>query len=161
MQKHDRFFIIIVAGVVVLIVVALVIMFTSNASEYKDDSTPEGAAQNYLLAIQKEDYIRAYNYLSSQISEYPTTLNEFISQLGDRGYSVNSRKEIVFSVESVEEAGSEWEVTFTGIRSSGDSLLGGDQFFNRFTVTVVKESEQWKVKDCSYYLFFSFWWIRT
>jgi len=161
MQRHDKFFIIIIIGVVLLVIVALVVMLTSGASDYKDDSTPEGVAQNYLLAIQKQEYNRAYSYLSRTIPNFPGTLEKFKSDLGDWDYSVRRRRELVFSVDSIEQMGSDWEVTVTGIRSSGDSLLGGDQSFNKFTVTLVKENELWKIKDCSNYLFFDFWWRRT
>jgi hypothetical protein len=159
MQRHDKFFIIIIIGVVLLIVVALVIMFTSDAAEYVDDSSPEGVAQNFLLALQKEDYSRAYSYLSKTIPDFPNTLSQFKTSIGEQEFTVERRKALVFSVESVELVGStRAEVTFTEIRSSGSGLLSGDQSFGYFSITLLKENDQWKVKECSNYLFFSWKW---
>ena len=151
---------IIVGGVGLLIVIALVIMFTSKASEYVDDSSPEGVAQNFLLALQKEDYTRAYSYLSRTIPDFPGTLSQFKSSIGENEYTVKRRKAFVFSVESVEMVGStRAEVSFTEIRSSGSGLLSGDQSFGHFSITLLKENEQWKIKECSNYLFFSWKWF--
>jgi hypothetical protein len=63
--KLDRFLvgILIGIGVVVIAAVALFILRRGEA-RYAPDNTPEGIIQNYVLALQKKDFEKAYSYLS-------------------------------------------------------------------------------------------------
>jgi hypothetical protein len=66
-MRNDRVLFGILIGIGVLVMVALVLFFIRQGQiTYGDDSTPAGALQNYLLAIQKRDYERAYSYMADQ-----------------------------------------------------------------------------------------------
>ena len=63
-MKQDRFLIAILAGIGLLVVLAVVLFFTRQEPQaYGPENTPEGVVRNYVLAIQKEDYDRAYSYI--------------------------------------------------------------------------------------------------
>ncbi len=81
-MKDDKFLIAIVAGIVVLVIVALVtvLLRTPNNEEYIADNTPEGVVHNYFLALQRQDYEKAYSYLADDLQAKPT-LDEFTREL--------------------------------------------------------------------------------
>jgi len=63
--KQDRFLMIILGVIGVLIVVAIGMFFVrQNTQVYKSDDTPEGVVHNYLLALNQEDYEKAYFYIA-------------------------------------------------------------------------------------------------
>lgn len=64
-MKQDRFLTGILLGIAVLILVALAVFFTRKDDlVYVDESTPQGVVQNYIVAVQKRDYEKAYTYLA-------------------------------------------------------------------------------------------------
>ncbi len=64
-MKQDRLLIGILIGIAVLIVAALVVFFTrQNQATYGSESTPDGVVHNYVVAILRKDYQRAYSYLA-------------------------------------------------------------------------------------------------
>lgn len=65
-MKQDKFLTGILIGIGALIVLALALFFMrrDGQSEYVADSTPEGVAHNYVLAVLNKDYQKAYSYLA-------------------------------------------------------------------------------------------------
>jgi hypothetical protein len=63
-MKKDRFLIGILVGIGALAVLAIVLFATRQSqTTYVADDNPAGVVQNYVLAIYKMDYPRAYGYL--------------------------------------------------------------------------------------------------
>lgn len=62
MKSSGKLLIDIVAGIAVLVLVAFVITLGRSQPTYQAEDTLEGVAYNYLLAIQKQDFERAYGY---------------------------------------------------------------------------------------------------
>jgi hypothetical protein len=74
-MRQDRFLIGILAGIGGLILIALLLFFLRPGhSSYVDDTTPSGVVNNYVLALQRHDYQRAYSYLA-QGSSRPSYVN--------------------------------------------------------------------------------------
>lgn len=64
MIKTDRFLWAIVAAIGLLAVAALALFFLRRGSqEYSLENTPQAALRNYILALEKRDYQRAYELL--------------------------------------------------------------------------------------------------
>jgi hypothetical protein len=64
-MQRDRFLTAIFIGIGALILTALVLFFLRQGkTTYQDDSTPTGVVSNYILALQRRDYQRAYAYLA-------------------------------------------------------------------------------------------------
>ena len=75
-MKQDRFLLGILVGIGVLVIVALALFYTrQDNQEYVSDTTPEGVVQNYVLALYKDDYDKAYAYLAD--GDNKPTYNEF------------------------------------------------------------------------------------
>lgn len=63
-MKQDRFLVGILVGIGVLVVVSLALFFMrQQQAAYLPDGTPENAVHNYVLALQRRDFQRAYTYL--------------------------------------------------------------------------------------------------
>ena len=64
-MKQDRFLLILMAAVTVLVGVAIILFFLRRGGQnYGAEDSPAGIVRNYVLAIQKGDYERAYAYLA-------------------------------------------------------------------------------------------------
>ena len=64
-MKQDRFLTGILIGIAVLVVVALVVFFTRKDNlVYVPDDAPAGVIQDYVVALHKADYTKAYAYLA-------------------------------------------------------------------------------------------------
>ena len=71
-MKQDRFLTGILIGIAVLIVAALAVFFTRKDNlAYVSDSTPEGVVQNYVVALHKRDFEKAYTYVAT-LTNKPT-----------------------------------------------------------------------------------------
>jgi hypothetical protein len=85
-MKNDKFLIVIVIGIILLAVVAVVLVLARGQREnYMADDTPSGVVHNYFLAIQREEFEKAYGYLSDDLKSKPD-LDEFIQMVDDNYY---------------------------------------------------------------------------
>jgi hypothetical protein len=83
MKGSDRFLIVIVVGALVVAgAAAATTLWHRSEPTYRADAAPEAVAYNFLLALQKQDYARAYTYISPQLAGYPRSVAEFASQMG-------------------------------------------------------------------------------
>ncbi len=56
-------------GVLATVAVVLVLTLPGAGVSLLPEDTPEGTVQGYLLALEDEDYLKAYSYLSSSVRE--------------------------------------------------------------------------------------------
>lgn len=66
MKPSSRWLLAFGVAIGVLVIVAIVLVLTMPAPETRllPEDTPEGTVQRYFLALQAEDYVTAYSYLS-------------------------------------------------------------------------------------------------
>ena len=75
-MKQDRFLLGILVGIGILVIVSITLFITRQDSQtYQDEDTPEGVVHNYVLALYRGDYEKAYSYLAQSITR--PTYNEF------------------------------------------------------------------------------------
>ena len=86
MKSTDKILIAILVGVALLVGVAFAVAFFQPKPEYRAEDTPEGIAYNYILAMQRGDYERAYGYLSPMIPGYPRTVERFTTNVNSYAY---------------------------------------------------------------------------
>ena len=71
-MKQDRFLIGILVFIGLLVVAALALFFLrQDVRTYGPETTPEGVLFNYVLAVQKKDFKRAYGYLADSEGKPP------------------------------------------------------------------------------------------
>ena len=110
MMKQDRILIAILAVILILIALSLTLFFLRQEDlEYGPDVSPEDVVRNYVLALHKEDYQRAYDYL--QDADGKPSLTEFRQVFMGLG----------------------WNIEDTGLQLGGSEVLG-DEAVVRLTI---------------------------
>jgi len=146
-MKQDRFLTGILVAIGALVVVALALFFTRQGKlDYVTDDTPAGVVQNYVLALQKKDYEKAYGYLAE--GENKPTLTQF-------------RQAFINNMVNPQGAGVEMgDTTINGndayvglniIYSPSDPFSSG--YRNNDQAVLVKQSGAWKISRMPY----NFW----
>lgn len=67
-MKKDRFLLGILIGIGILVLLAVVRVLTYSPAEmtYGEETTPQGVVHNYLVAVYRQEYERAYSYLADK-----------------------------------------------------------------------------------------------
>ena len=155
MKTTDKYLIGIVAGIVVLVVVALVVTLMQPESTYQAEDTPGGVAYNYLLALKKADYERAYGYLSPQLLGYPKTLERFIDQIQSSSYNYQFRypplDNSTLSVKSEVITINYADVTILASIFSGGSLFESGTNNITFDMKLRHVNSKWKITNSDRY----------
>ncbi len=147
-MKQDRFLLGILIGIGLLVVLALGLFFTrqDKALVYGEEDSPEGVAKNYLVAVFKRDYEKAYSYLADKESK--PTFDQF-KQAFLQNY-VNPDNTGV-DVGSVELSGDQAFVTLYIQYGTGDPFSSG--YRNEERAVLVKQDGVWKIEQMPY----NFW----
>lgn len=67
LRTQDRFLLLILFAVGLLVIVALgLFLIRQGQQTYGEETSPAGVVRNYLLALQQQDYERAYSYLAPE-----------------------------------------------------------------------------------------------
>lgn len=147
-MKQDRFLIAIVAGILLLVVVAVVVVLTRapGSEEYRADDTPEGVVHNYFLAIQREDFSKAYGYLSDELENKPT-LEQFIQEAGSSG----SNQEASLKIGAVSQSDGVTQVKITLTTYSAGGLFDSNRYSND-DIALLRQSDagQWRLTQFPY-----------
>ena len=159
MKSPDKFLIGIIIAVVVLLAVVFGVILSRPAVEYQSEDTPTGVAHNYLLALQDEDYERAYGYLSPELSGYPESTIQFKRDVDRDRWRFRQGSSVSLTIQSSNLLGDDRayiKVLETNFYS-GD-LFSSSQYTTDFEIFLVLENGQWKIMDSDYY--FAFCWSR-
>lgn len=151
---RDRFLVGILIGIGVLVAAALILFFNRQSQlSYVDESTPEGVTRNYLLALQRNDYERAYNYLDGAQTrpDFARFREPFLTNQGSQ--VANTAVEVGSA--SLDTGSDTALVPITMIRNM-DSLFG-DVYRDRQTVHLVRRDVGWKIQSAPY-PFWSYEW---
>ncbi len=144
-RSPDRFLFGIFVGIGVLVLAALVLFFTRQSNDYGSESSPAGVLHNYILAIQKKDYQRAYRYLAADSS-----LNFSLFQQSFMAYpsSALDNTTVEIGTTTLDEQNQTALVQLTLLSSSPD--LFGD--FSRRTevASLIFQDGSWKILSVPY-----------
>lgn len=153
MKTSDKFLIGIIVGIVLLVVVALIVAMNNPDDTYQDLNTPESVVHDYLLALQKEDYSKAYSYLSSTIKGYPRTAGKFVSDIEKNDWNFHASKENTFVInsEEVTPKGNTAKVIVGVTDFGGGGLFNTRQYYSTFEVDLILVKDQWKIEHSRRY----------
>ncbi len=153
MKGTDKFLIAIVAGVVLLVGVVLALaLLRPNQPSYQPDDTPEGVAHNYLLALQLEDYERAYGYLSPTLPGYPADIETFERNVQKRRWSFGYYDDDVsLAIEAVNVSGDRAKIVVRKTEFYRGGLFDSGQYSNTFDMTLRREQSAWQVTGSDRY----------
>ncbi len=153
MKRTDKLLAGIVAGIVLLVGVAFVAAFLRPEAAYRPDTTPEAAAHNYLLALQKGDYARAYSYLSPTLAGYPADAEAFAADVRENDYASHSFGDTspTLAVESAHVRGERAEVKVRETNFYRGGLFGSGEYTNVFTMRLGRRNGVWRIIDSDRY----------
>ncbi len=146
-MKHDRFLTGILAGIAILIVLSLALFFLrSGDTGYVDGSDPEAVLHNYVVALENEDYERAYSYVA--ISANTPSYSEFRVSL-----SANRRPDQGngLEIDKAQIDGDEAVVPITVVSVSGGPLA--NTYRSSQIATLMRQEGSWKITSMAYQ-----WW---
>ncbi len=151
----------IVAGIVLLVIIAFVVTLRQPPPSYQDETTPDGIAHNYLLALRQNDYERAYGYLSPTLPGYPHDLDQFIRDVEKSSWRFRQNADVSLSIGLTSANDQTATVTVQETRYYDQSLLGslfgGNRSVRSFNVTLRRSEGTWKIINAGYYYWDSCW----
>jgi hypothetical protein len=159
MSGTDKLLAVIVGGAVLLVGVALALMLLRPEPAYQSDGAPEGVAHNYLLALRKEEYQRAYAYLSDSLPGYPDDLDEFEKSIDRNVWKFPRVGDPSLTVESSEISGTKAVVTIREIGFIRRGLFDSSQSISTFDIKLEQRDTDWKIVDAGRY--FAWCWSYT
>ena len=146
-MKQDRFLVGILIGIAVLILAALAVFFTRKDNlNYGAEATPEGVVRNYIVAVYKRDYEKAYAYLADL--ENKPTFEQFRQSFFSNYISPSNAG---VEVGATELSGDLASVTLNVSYNQSDPFSSG--YRNTEYAQLVLQGGQWKLKQMPY----NFW----
>lgn len=145
-MKRDRFLLGILIGISVLIVLAVVRVLTYSPTEmtYGEETTPQGIVHNYLVAIYRHEYERAYSYLADK--EKKPSLEAFRRSFLMGMVDPKNAMAQVGKVEIVDETQARVEINI--IYASSDPF--GGSYSNVQYALLVRQDGTWKIESMPY-----------
>jgi len=139
-MKQDRFLLGILIFIGLLVVVAVALFFVRNETpSYGPEDTPQGVLYNYAVALQLNDYERAFSYLAEKDNKptYDTFRQAFMTRQLDPSTSALQIGEV-----QMLENGEAW-VTVT-IQYAGNGVFNSG-WSSSDRATLVKQNGAWKI----------------
>ncbi len=154
-MKQDKFLTGILIGIGALILLALVLFFVRRDSkrDYVADSTPDGVVHNYVLAVLKKDYQKAYGYLADL--EHKPTYEEFRQSFFNGNINTNN---VGVDVGAVEINNDEATVTLSMYYNNNDPF--SSRYSTPDRALLVKQNGEWKLNSMPYQ-FWSYNWYQN
>ncbi len=143
-QETDRFLIGIVAGVGLVVVMAFAAILLRPAPKYVADDEPLGVVQNYLLALAKKDYTRAFSYLSPTLRHPPESADVMGDHVARNSWAFDLEG-TTLTVNQVTVTGDRADVTVMQHYENRGFILGGGPADRPFTVRLAREAGGWKL----------------
>ena len=151
MKNADKFLIGIVAAIVLLVLAALILTRLQPEATYQDDGSPQGVAHNYLLALRKGEYERAYGYLSPTLDGYPDSAGAFAASVLRERWMFRRDEDVTLAVASHIVAGDGAAVQVRESRFRGDGLFDSASHTEQFEMSLQREGSEWKIVESEAY----------
>ena len=157
-KSSNRLLIAIVIGAVVLVSIAIGVTLLQPEPDYLPEDNPEGVAHNYLFALEKGEYQRAYTYLSPTLPGYPIDWESFTEEVEDNPYRFGMDEDSTLRVESVNSTGNNASITINETTFYSGDIFGSNEYTRTFQVKLSLEDGEWKIIESDGY--FSWCWDR-
>ena len=144
-MKQDRSLLILLAAVTVLVGVAIILFFLRRGGQnYGAEDSPAGIVRNYVLAIQKGDYERAYAYLADDQNRlnYESFQNDLLGLRQELG-------NISVQIGEIEQTGQKALVALTVIHSASSPFA--DVWRDNTSAILTQDAQGvWKIARMPY-----------
>jgi hypothetical protein len=151
MKRSDKYLILIVAGALLLVAITLVVTLTRPEPAYRDEDTPEGVAHNYLLALQQEDFERAFGYLSPSLDGHPEDVDAFREDIRRYSWRFQVSEDTTLSIVSSKTSDDDATVTVRETRFVVGDLFESSERIRTFEMALAREGSDWMIEDADSY----------
>jgi hypothetical protein len=151
MKRTDKHLILIVVSALVLVVITLVVALTRPEPAYREGDTPEGVAHNYLLALQQEDFERAFGYLSPSLDGHPEDADAFREDIRRYSWRFQVNEDTTLSIVSSKISGDEATVTVRETRFVVGDLFESSERVRTFEIELAQKGVDWKIVGAESY----------
>ncbi|GAB4533203.1 MAG: DUF4878 domain-containing protein [Anaerolineales bacterium] len=142
-MKQDRFLTAILVGIALLVIASLTVFFARRGTQtYQPEDSPEGVIHNYLLALERGDYERAYGYLAA--GEGKPAYETFRRDLAQNGRSADTGVQIG----ETELRGEQAFVTLWLFYGPADPFSGA--YRNQSLAVLQREGNVWRLLQMPY-----------
>ena len=144
-MAKDRFLLIILLTIVALAGLAVALFFVRQGSQdYASDDTPQNVVRNYVLALEKKDFARAYAYLRQGAGK--PDFERFRQDFIGRGLDISN---VAVQIGETQPSGKDVIVSVVVIRSGGGPF--GDVYReSNSALLVLDESGAWLIASMPY-----------
>lgn len=140
-MKQDRFLTGILVGIAILVITALTVFFLRKDNlQYSAEGTPESALRNYVVALYKDDYDRAYAALAD-LPNKPSA-EKFHQDLANGNVNPGSAG---IEILQTDLSGETAYVKIALLYGSSDPFSSG--YRNTVTAVLVRQAGSWKIKE--------------
>jgi len=152
-MRQDRFLLGILAGIGVLVVLAVALFFLRRGTlEYGPEASPDGVVRNYIVALKKGDYERAYTYMAT-IDPMPTKI-DFIQTYRNQAAEIASTGLEVGQVTLNDTTGAIVQISLV----HSNSGLFSESYRDEQNAELIQEGGNWKIKQMPY-PFWNYSWV--
>ncbi len=146
MVQNDKLLTGVIAGIIVIVVAAFVIALRQPPPDYTSGSAPDDVAHNYLLALQRGDYERAYAYLSPTVPGYPATLAQFVDEASGLVSPYGSNAATTETMQSTTVTGDRAVVDVRQTTFQEGGLFESRQYDNDYRIRLERSSSsEWRI----------------
>ncbi len=153
-MKNDRFLTVILVIIALLVVASLSLFFVrQDSATYLPEDTPAGVVHNYILAIEKGDYERAYDYLAEKqfksSKETKPSFEEFKDNFlfneNNAGYQIGET--VISDTTTISSKTAHVEITIM----EGSSGIFFDRHYDYMEkARLIEEEGKWKITHMPY-----------
>ena len=155
-QNSNKLLAGIVIGIILLVAAAFLLVLNRPAPEYQSEDSPDGVTHNYLLALQKGDYERAFGYLSPAL-EHPADPEAFLQSIEDSAWDFQLNQDVSLTIESTAQiSDTKAAVKVHQTTFYNDGLFSGSPNSQTFTMRLENQNGEWKLVDGD--LYWSYCW---
>ncbi len=154
-MRQDRFLSGILIFIAVLVVLAIGLFFYRQAGgqTYGPEDTPEGVLRNYVIALTRRDYARAYGYLAADPNK--PELARFQQGVTTMAGDLSSAS---LQIQGVQATANDEATVSLGITRSPGGLFA-NSYVEGNTATLVRQGGAWKIRAMPY-PYFSYDWYQ-
>lgn len=152
MKSHDRFLYGIIIAVILLVSASLLTAIFRSPDLYKLDDSPENVAYNYILAMSRKDYEKAYSLISPKLLGYPKDLIEFTNGIEGEYYLFNQLSDISsIRVDSVHKYPTSASVDLSVTISNGNGIFDYGEYNSNVSVKLLLVDGTWRIRSLDRY----------
>jgi len=151
MKQSDRFLIGIVVSILLLVAIAIIAVLRQSEPAFLPDDRPDNIAHNYLLALQRQEYERAYSYLSPTLKNYPPDVHAFKNNLTAYRWRFDFPEEELLSIAATEINDDEAIVTVQATRFEQTGPFESGTSTDHFDMALQQEADGWKLWSAEKY----------